>query len=128
MAPLDDLYGEGTSQRFLEVLPGEPTIQETRLPVKGKKKVSVMVSWPDTSLLKVVCERKNVHYGVLLSKREGLYSELVNSLPDFFLGLGVETFTAVPEGDESREILRKRGGWDDDETTMTWKLNDNGGQ
>lgn len=103
--PLDSLYGKGTSKAFSEACGASAVEVETDLGVR------VNVEWKDGSLLKVECRPDEVNFLTLRSEREGLYSDLCDTLPELFKKRGVETFTARPATPESEAILRKRGDW-----------------
>lgn len=114
--PLDNLYGTGTSKAFASAC-SAPTVEvETDLGVR------VNVEWEDGSVLKIECSPDEVNFLTLRSQREGLYSDLCDTLPELFKDRGVKSFRASPSGPESESILRKRGAWGDDPKGLRWVL------
>ena len=114
--PLDNLYGEGTSGAFSEACAAPAVEVETDLGVR------VNVEWKDGSLLKVECSPDEVNFLTLRSEREGLYSDLCDTLPELFKDRGVKSFRASPSSTESEFILRKRGRWETDPKGLRWVL------
>ena len=110
---LDTLYGKGTSKAFAKACGG------TTVEAEVDNGTRVYVEWGDGSNMKIDCSPETVHFHSLDSKREGLYTDLCNTLPAFFKERGVKTFTAQPANAEAEAILRRRGGWDED---MRWSL------
>jgi hypothetical protein len=113
---LDSLYGKGASSAFIEAT-GAST---TGAYIEGG--VRVYCDWPDGSTMKIDCWPDRVHYLSLTSEREGLYTDLCDTLPELFKGWGVKTFTASAGNDEADAILRKRGEWQDAERGIRWEL------
>lgn len=113
---LDSLYGKGASSAFIGAT-GASTIGAH---IEGG--VRVYCEWQDGSVMKIDCWPERVHFLTLRSERDGLYSDLCDTLPDLFKGWGVKTFTASAGSEESDAILRKRGDWQDAERGIRWEL------
>jgi hypothetical protein len=118
VAALDALYGEGTTTDFHAALPGKPKAEQ----VEAGGGVRVNVTWQDSSLLKIHCTPESVHFLTLRSEREGLYTDLCESLPALFKARGVRELTCSPAGAESGAILTRRGAWQTSPRGLRWEL------
>lgn len=110
---LDELYSKGTASALKKLVGGQ---QEQAAIEDG---VRVYFEWADGSVMKIDAFADRVHFLTLHSQREGLYSDLCDTLPEFFKDRGVKTFTASARDGESEAILRKRGEWNEE---MVWEL------
>ena len=101
---------------FKKALPGKPVVEH-----EGGR---FNVRWDDGSVLKIEVSDTNVHYLTLVSEREGLYSDLFDSLPAYFKKQGIQTFTASPRDEASEKVLRTRGEWRKvrNKSKLVWKL------
>lgn len=113
--PLDTLYSKGTSKAFKKACGTSAVEVETDLGVR------VNVEWKDGSVLKIECSPDEVNFLTLRSEREGLYSDLCDTLPELFKERGVRSFRArATEG--SKGIVLRRGEWRDDPKGLRWVL------
>lgn len=117
-ALLSRLYGSGASAAFKAACEAERVVEAE----SPDGSVRCYVTWTDGSSMKVDCSASEVYFQALESNRDGLYTDLCETLPGLFADWGVTTFRANAADRDSEAVLLKRGGWQRHGNGLEWAI------